>query len=85
MGASNALLLKMIALQATIVGLIGYGLGVGVASFTSFLSKRSELAFRMPWQLLIVSFLAVTLICILAAVLSMRKVAKLEPAIVFKS
>lgn len=38
----------------------------------------------MPWQLLVVSGGAVTVICILASVLSMRRVVTLEPAIVFK-
>ncbi len=84
MGASNLLLLKMIVLQALIVGLIGYGLGVGLASLTYFLSLKSELAFRMPWQVLALSGTAVILICVISAMLSVLKVVFLEPAIVFK-
>ncbi len=84
MGASNWLLVQMIVLQATLVGFIGYGLGVGVASLTSHLASRSELAFKFPWQLLAISAVAVTLICIISALFSIRKVSKLEPAIVFK-
>ena len=84
MGATNSLLLKMIMLQATLVGLIGYGLGVGVASLTQIISKNSELAFKFPWELLIISGSAVMLICILSSVLAIRKVITLEPAIVFK-
>jgi putative ABC transport system permease protein len=38
----------------------------------------------MPWQLLVISAVAVTAICMLAALLSMRKVLWLEPAMVFK-
>jgi len=84
MGASNWLLVKMIVLQAAVVGFIGYGLGVGLASLTSYLSSKSELAFKFPWQLLAISATAVTLICIISAIFSIRKVSKLEPAIVFK-
>lgn len=84
MGASNLLLLKMIVLQALIVGVIGYGMGVGMASLTYFLSLNSELAFKMPWQVLVLSATAVTLICIISAMLSVLKVVFLEPAIVFK-
>ncbi len=84
MGASNWLLVRMIVLQASMVGFIGYGLGVGVASFTSYLSSKSELAFRFPWQLLAISGTAVTLICIISAIFSIRKVTQLEPAVVFK-
>jgi len=84
MGASNVVLLKMIFLQALLVGLIGYGSGTGVASLFYFLSKNSELAFRLPWQILAITGCAVTFTCLIAALLSMLKVIFLEPAIVFK-
>jgi putative ABC transport system permease protein len=84
MGASNGRLLGMILLQALVVGLIGYGLGVGLASLFSIVSRGSELAFFLPWQLLFVTAGAVTIIIVLAAVLSLWKVMRLEPAIVFK-
>jgi putative ABC transport system permease protein len=84
MGAGNAVLLRMILLQALLVGLIGYGIGVGAASLFGVLSAKSELAFRLPWQVLAITAAAVTIICMLAALLSIRKVMKLEPAIVFK-
>lgn len=84
MGAQNGTLLRMILLQAVMVGFIGYGLGVGAASMIGYVSEGSELAFRMPWQLLVLSGSAVAMICILAALLSILKVVRLEPAIVFK-
>jgi len=64
--------------------MIGYGLGVGLASGFGFVTKNSELAFLLPWQLLAFSAAAVTLICMAASLVSMHKVMKLEPAIVFK-
>ena len=85
MGARTGTLLRMIVLQALLVGVIGYGLGVGLASFVGLLTKNSELAFRLPWQVLAISAGAVILICALSAVLAMRKVIRLEPAMVFKS
>ena len=85
MGAQNGTLLKMILLQAVVVGLIGYGLGVGLASFIGYAARGSELAFRMPWQLLAISGAAVALICTFTALLSIWKVIRLEPAIVFKA
>jgi putative ABC transport system permease protein len=84
MGATNTRLLGMILLQALIVGLIGYGLGVGAASLFGQLAGRSELAFRLLWQTLAITGGAVTLICVLASILSIQKVIRLEPAIVFK-
>ena len=85
MGAGNRLLLRMILLQAVLVGFIGYGLGVGVASFIGWATRHSELAFLLPWWQLVLTAVAVFLICIFASVISMRKVMKLEPAIVFKA
>ncbi|MDZ4771759.1 MAG: ABC transporter permease [Planctomycetota bacterium] len=85
MGTSNWTLLRMILLQALLVGSIGYGLGVGAASLFGLLSRSSELAFRLPWQILAITGSAVTVICMVSALISIRKVVKLEPAIVFKS
>jgi len=85
MGASNGMLLRMIILQAITVGAIGYGLGVGLASLSGAASAHSELAFLLPWQLLLITAAAVTIICVMSALISIRKVIKLEPAIVFKS
>lgn len=85
MGAGNLTLLRMILLQSSMVGAIGYGLGVGAASLFGFVSRNSELAFFLPWQLLVISGAAVILICFAASLLSINKVIQLEPAIVFKS
>jgi putative ABC transport system permease protein len=84
MGATNGRLLRMILLQALVVGLIGYGLGVGLASLFGQLAGHTELAFRLLWQTLAITGGAITLICILSSVLSILKVIRLEPAIVFK-
>jgi putative ABC transport system permease protein len=85
MGASNWVLLRMTILQSMTVGTIGYGLGVGAASLFGYLARNSELAFRMPWQVLLISAGAVLVICVLSAVFSIIKVMRLEPAIVFKA
>lgn len=84
MGAGALRLLGMIVQQALVVGLIGYGLGVGLAALVPVLSGGSELAFRLLWQTLALTGVAVTVICVLAAMISMVKVIRLEPAIVFK-
>src|SRR5499427_5252386 len=52
MGATNTRLLGMIVLQSLVVGLIGYGLGVGAASIFGQLTGRTELAFRLLWETL---------------------------------
>ena len=84
MGASNGTLLGMIILQAVLVGAIGYGLGVGLAAAFGEVTKNTALAFHFPWWLLGMSAGSVALICVLSALVSIRKVFTLEPAIVFK-
>jgi putative ABC transport system permease protein len=86
MGTTNRKLLRMISLQAAMVGAVGYGLGIGAASaWGGVLSGRTQIAFKLPWPLLLVSAVAVLVICVGAAALSIRKVMKLEPAMVFRS
>jgi putative ABC transport system permease protein len=84
MGATNGLLLRMILLQALIVGAIGYGLGVGGASLFGYAMRGTELSFRLTSDLLYLSGGAITVIIIFSALISIHKVMKLEPAIVFK-
>jgi putative ABC transport system permease protein len=84
MGARNGLLVRMIAIQALLVGFIGYGLGVGLTAFIGWINSSGELAFLMPWQLLAFTAVAILIICVLASIISLRKVMLLEPAIVFK-
>lgn len=84
MGTSNITLLKMILLQAFTVGAIGYGLGVGLAAWFGQSMKGTVLAFRMTWHLLLFSGTAVAIIVTIAALISIWKVIKLEPAVVFK-
>lgn len=84
MGTKNITLLKMILFQALIVGIIGYGLGIGLTTIFSQATKDTAIAFRFPWQLLVFSFVGVCIISALAALISIIKVIRLEPAIVFK-
>lgn len=90
MGASNARIVSMILLQAAVVGVLGYGIGVGLSTIFGWKTlgwrgQPSELAYFSPWQLLPVTAVAIILICVLASLLSVQRVIRLEPAIVFRS
>lgn len=85
MGASNGLLSRMLLLQALVVGLIGYGMGIGLTSLFGFMVlKKGQPPFILPYQLPLGTLGLILLICGFAALLGIRKVAKLEPAIVFR-
>ncbi len=85
MGLTNERLVAMILVQAGSVGMLGYCLGVGLAGAFGLLAHGTELAFFTPWQLLPITAVAVVLICMLASVLCLMRVVRLEPAIVFRS
>lgn len=86
MGTSSFTLIKMIMLQSLTVGFIGYGIGAGAASIIGWVSRSpsSKLAFFTPYQLLILSFSITMVICVFASLISIRRVLKLEPAVVFR-
>jgi putative ABC transport system permease protein len=85
MGADNELLTKMILLQSAVVGTLGWGLGIGFAGLFGLVSKGSQLSFLLPWQLYVGSYVALLLICLISAYISINRIRRLEPAIVFKS
>ncbi|MFM2163593.1 MAG: hypothetical protein RL325_30 [Planctomycetota bacterium] len=84
MGASSRLLLGMVALQALVAGVLGLGLGLGAVSAFGLNAAGGKLAFKMLWQIPLIAAGAVLVICVLASVLSMWKVVRLDPADVFK-
>lgn len=85
MGAENSLLIKMVLLQALYVSAIGWGIGIGAACLFGYLTAGSELSFSMPLALYIFSCFSILLISLLSGFICIRKVVKLDPAIVFKS
>jgi putative ABC transport system permease protein len=85
MGTTNSRLVGMILLQAGVVGAIGYCLGVGLAAYFGEMTQgHSKLVFFMPWNVLLLTGLAVVLVTMLASVLSISRVLRLEPAIVVR-
>jgi putative ABC transport system permease protein len=86
MGTSNWTILLMVLSQAMQVGIVGYGVGVGLAAMFGYAVARgqSRLSFFMPWQVLAITGVAVFVIVLLASLLSIRKVLVVDPAIVFR-
>jgi putative ABC transport system permease protein len=85
MGASNGLIARMLMVQALTVGFIGYGLGVGLTTlFGIAVLKKGQPPFLLPYQLPLFTLVVILLICLFAALLGIRKIYKLEPAVVFR-
>jgi putative ABC transport system permease protein len=84
MGVSNLRLVGMVLIQALVVGFIGYGLGVGLATLFGVATQGSEVSFFLPWQVLVLTGVAVAVIVTLSSLISIRRVLVLEPAVVFR-
>jgi putative ABC transport system permease protein len=86
MGARRFTLIGMILLQALVVGCVGFGIGVGGAGIFSLLGRKpgAELAVYFPWQLMIIALFAMILCVSIGSLLSLSRVLRLEPAVVFK-
>lgn len=85
-GVTNGKIRRMVAAQAGLVGLIGYGLGVvGTVLFIwGFSGEPTFKGFYIPWQVPLISLLAVSLILALTGRLALRNVLRTEPAEVFR-
>jgi putative ABC transport system permease protein len=86
MGAGNWSLMGMILLQALLVSVIGFGLGIGAATWFGTIanSPGSKLAFYMPAEVFVGTAVAVGGISILSSLLSLHRVMVVEPAVVFQ-
>ncbi len=84
MGATNRYLYTVIIQQAVISAFIGYTLGMVVSAFVVSGSARGGANILLPgWM--VAAMLGLTLaMCVSAAVVSVRKVTRLDPAMVFK-
>jgi putative ABC transport system permease protein len=86
-GVHNGKIRMMVAAQAGLVGLIGYGLGVLMATLFISIGGATSIDFKgfyTPWQIPLLTLVAVALIIFATGWLALRRVLKTEPAAVFR-
>ncbi len=85
-GIRNRRLLMMVFLQAFVVGVVGYSVGLGAAATFFETAGRSPnfRGFFLPWQVAIASGGVAGAIMLLAALFALRRVMFVDPAIVFR-
>jgi putative ABC transport system permease protein len=86
MGLSNRRLIVMVLLQAIVVGLIGFGFGMGMTAgfFEATKNVANLRGMHLPWWIALATAGAIAVIIFFASLLSIRKVLVLEPAVVFR-
>jgi putative ABC transport system permease protein len=85
MGAPNLYIYKVIMKQALMSGAIGYVLGMIVGLLVERASQSGGAAIIIPWQMSLGLFFLTLFMCCGAALVSVNKVTRLDPAIVFKN
>lgn len=85
-GVTNGKIVRMVAAQAGLVGMIGYALGViGTVLFIfGFSANPFFKGFYIPWQVPLISLVAVVIILAITGMVAIRSVLKTEPAAVFR-
>jgi putative ABC transport system permease protein len=85
-GVTNGQILSMVLAQAWLVGLIGFGFGIGgTAFFLAGAKTNPDLdGFLMHWQVIAGAFAIIAFIVTASALVSVRRVLKMDPAIVFR-
>ena len=84
-GATNMDIYKIIFEQALINACIGYALGFILTLITKNLYDRFRVDLILTPELIIVMFFITLSMCLLSSFISIQKVAKVDPVIVFKA
>lgn len=85
-GVTNWRIVQMVAAQASLVGTVGYCLGVigTVAFIFGFGEGPFFKGFYVPWPIPLISLASVIIILIMTGWIALRSVLKTEPAAVFR-
>lgn len=86
-GVSNLRLVGMVSAQALTVAFMGYAFGLWVAAgfFDGVNQPLSDLkGFYLPWQIAVAVGAATVAIVLLATLISLRRVLRLDPATIFR-
>lgn len=84
MGATNGYLYRVLIEQAVWSAVLGYALAMIVAHFVVTGSEKGGALILMPLEMKLGMFVLSIVMCVAAAMVSINKVTKLDPAMVFR-
>ena len=85
MGAPNSYVYKVIIQQAALSAVMGYVVGMFVSFFVVRASQHGGASILLPWPMAVGMFFLTLAMCVGAALVSINKVTRLDPAMVFKN
>jgi putative ABC transport system permease protein len=83
-GGSNLDIYRMLGKQATVAAVIGFVLGYVPAQFLKPVIASAGLKLIIAPQVVVVTLVGTLLLCLVSALVSFRKVASIDPALVFR-
>lgn len=83
-GGGNRHIYAILGKQATIAAVVGFALGAVMAYAMQPLIHKIDLKLVIPNSLSVAVFVGAILLCLAAAMVSFRKVASIDPALVFR-
>ncbi|MBV9493012.1 MAG: ABC transporter permease [Acidobacteria bacterium] len=84
-GGGNADIYKILGKQATIAAVVGFALGALMAYAIRPLIYKIDLKLVIPNEFAVIVFFGSIVLCLTAAMISFRKVASIDPALVFRT
>jgi putative ABC transport system permease protein len=84
-GGGNAEIYKILGKQATIAAILGFVFGAAMAYGIRPLIYKIDLKLVIPTELFAIVFAGAIVLCLAAAMISFRKVASIDPALVFRA
>jgi putative ABC transport system permease protein len=84
-GGGNGEIYKILGKQATIAAIAGFALGALQAFALAPVMKKIDLKLIIPTELYVIVLIGAIVLCLSAAVISFRKVASIDPALVFRT
>lgn len=86
MGMSNFRLSVMLFIQSATVGIVGFGIGLlATSAFARVSIIARQPPFYMPWEIPVVTFGLIQIICLFAALMGIIRLSLYEPAMVFRT
>jgi putative ABC transport system permease protein len=84
MGATNGDLSRLLIVQSVMYALLGSFIGLGMVGFAAEGIRSANLSLIVPLQLIVMTPIIMTGLCVIASFLALRRVRKLEPGMVFR-
>lgn len=84
MGAGHRYLQRVVLKQSSLGAVFGYGVGMTVAGTVIYLARNGSAALILPWPIMLSLGVITLLMCSCGAIVSIRNLRKVDPAMVFK-